>query len=631
MRRRTRAAIALAGAAILALLTIAVWLLWPTEPENPGKSQENRGAACTFQAGQAWAYQASSSSFLKADLGAVIGGAAALQGQQVREVPVRLRWRLDVQVVSAGEDEALLQANWSDVRAVGDGGAVASGDDLDKPVWFRVAEDCHVTAVSRHREASDAAARTQQAALFALSFRLPLPGADGGNDRMQTGLGTCTLRHTAREGVAGVEVVQQLLGCERVRGAPKMQAAPAIGRAVFGLDAEPWLAALDGQSQVVLRREDRIAAQLRSEVQVRRAEPASTRPPLADEDAFEWKLVAAVPSEAQVAARQWPGLESMPVADMIVEVQRLWGPAIGGTMEARAFVRAWLQANPEKAALLLAALRDQQVDERVKAALYHVVGRFGGPAARKALANVLGSGDYSEGDRSRAALAMAALPDADAATVAALVEAGKRQGKFAGAASGVGHSATLALGMLGHEQREKNPALAKMVRDHLRAANDTTDGGRAAEVLSAIGNTGDPELLDVLQARLGDSSEDLRAKAAAALRLVDPAESAGLVAAQLAAERDDRVLGRLAEAAAMAMLVHRKGPTDAVISASDAAMKRAQAATTRRALVQLLGAAGDHAGAKAALRAAFLRGGDADTMRLIGMHMTADELMPPKK
>ena len=615
---------------VLGCVALLMWLFFAGSLAPSVVSESAGAGACTFEVGQRWAYTAESTSHLRADLGAMLGGTARLSNQEVMEVPVTLKWRLTLVALQVAEEDTLVAAHWSDVAAVGDNGAMASGDDLKYPALLRIRRDCTVGAVSRHKAATDAAARTQQSALLSLSFRVPLPGAAAGAETLQTGIGTCKAWHSARLVEGRVQVNQRIDACTAVRGAPEMRADPAMGEALFKLDDGPWFAALDGRSRIVIKRGSDVAAQMRSSLKVRRAQAVQDTSPVAPAD-FSWRLVAAVPSEGQVAARNWPGLGGLPAGDALAEVERLWRHGKDGTMAARGFARAWLQANPDGAGKLLAAIHEAPVEEVIRAALYHVVGRFGGPATRAALVKALRDDNYSDGDRSRAALAMAALPKPDKQVVDTLLDASKRSGALAAKGTTVGHSATLALGMLNHEQRAKQPTLVAEVNAHLRAASALTDDGMAAEALSAIGNSGDPALLDAVQALLDSGSEDVRAKAAYATRLMDPDLTAELMAAKLTGEANERVIARLAEAGALAAMVHQKKLKQKVITAADSALQQAKAETTKRALVQLLGAAGDDAAAKAALKALFDRGAKPATLRLIGMHLTADELMPNPK
>lgn len=613
-------------AALVLLVAASAALMWrvavPSDDSADGMDR------CVFEVGQRWAYRAESKSTLRADLGAMLGGAAAIQNDDKRSVTAQLRWRLDLQVQAAEGDHALVSAHWSEAEAVGDHGAVASGDDLALPLLFELQTSCRVGAISHHPQASISAARTQQASILALSFRVPTPGDDAAIDEVQTSVGTCEVKVWAEDEGGKLSVRQQVVGCSSVRGAPKLKADVAEGKARFGLDDGPWLASLGGSQHTRLMRGEHVAAEVQSEIKVERIaakdEPFAT---LGRAD-MRWKTVSATPSEAQVAARRWPGLEGLSAVDALAEVMRLWRRGKDGTMGAREFARAWLQANPDGAAGLFAAMRDAGTEQDVRAAMFHVVGRFGGPAADKALRGVLQDSQWESGDRGRAALAIAALPKPSQAAVDALLQASSRAGGFADQPRDVGHSSTLALGVLTHEQRATNDALVEPIRAHLRSRSTLKDEGLAAEAFSAIGNSGDPALLGAIEVGLG-RSEDIRAKAAAAIRLMDPAQTAELVAARLADEHYERVVQRLAEAAAMASLVHERPPPPTVITAATKALHNAKADTARRALISLLGAAKTDA-AKAALKAAFERGGSAATLRLIGTYVTADELMPPK-
>ena len=162
----------------MALIGVVGWWLWPSAPGEAAAEAASPARACTFTAGQRLAYDVRSTSHLSVDFGAMIGGLAAA-AEQRRDVPVTMRWRLELEVLQADERQALVAARWTRVRAVGAGGVTIRGDELAHPALFRLTHDCRVSAFARHPASSAAAARTQQAALLRLSLQPASWGAGG--------------------------------------------------------------------------------------------------------------------------------------------------------------------------------------------------------------------------------------------------------------------------------------------------------------------------------------------------------------------------------------------------------------------------------------------------------------------
>ena len=424
-------------------------------------------------------------------------------------------------------------------------------------------------------------------------------------------------------------VYKRIVRCGEVRGAPDVTADVQLATTRFLVDRGPWLATAKGEHRIKLSRKGRHTATLAGELTARRVATNGGALPTYDENAFIWGLVAAMTTDGEVGSRRWPGMTGLPVGDALDELTRLWGNGQGSGDDARGFVRAWLRANPDGAAKLIRLLADSNAPEHLRAAIYHAIGRVGGPGARRALTDALHDPTLSDGDRSRAALAIAALPRPGEQQVQALINAARRKdGWLSKDGDDVGHSAMLALGMVGHEQRDEQPELVAKVHDELRSHLKDANIGRVAEALSAMGNTGDERLLPDLVGQSQADDVDVRAKAGAALRLMSPDKTAAAAAKWLAEEQNGRVVERIAGAIAVASMAHSTEPPPLLVStAADVLVKTADD-RARRALIRLLGAAPSDAAAKKALIQAFHKGWSAQTKQLIGMYVTADELMP---
>ena len=126
-----------------------------------------------------------------------------------------------------------------------------------------------------------------------------------------------------------------------------------------------------------------------------------------------------------------------------------------------------------------------------------------------------------------------------------------------------------------------------------------------AAALDGIGNSGDPSALDAIAPYVDSASEITRAAAVTALRQMDDARAAALLARRFAVEPDAPVRTSIVQA--LAGDVTRPPPPHAVDLAIRALPQEADRAV-RAALIVLLGeAAATHPGARAALAAQYPR------------------------
>ncbi len=632
----------LVGALVLLGFVAGFWLHSSSGDDATGDSDEQNSpkpspaGACRLKKGHNWAYDVRSDTKMAIDLGALaraggVGGAAQRNVSNPREVPTTLTWRLDLQAVDVTKDQALVAVAWSDVKAVSQGARTVGETALSNPALVRLGSNCQVRGVGTNPDTAKPAARVQQAALLSLSFRLPTPGQPAPDVIEQVAIGACTVRDTAStnntEDASAIVVTRRILACDDVRGAAGMRADGIDARTTFTFDDQPWFSRADGRSSFTLKQATTTVATLASQLHVKRADGPAKPVQAGDLDGYSWTLEAAVATPSQPARKkQWPGLGGMAADVALAEFRRLFVSGNDTGIGARRFVRAWLAANPTGAANLLAALNHPDVTDRHRAAVFHSMGRFGGSGARKALVDVLANRDATEGDRARAALALAALPRPDDEVVDALLHAARRDDGWRSENDDAGHSAALAMGMLAKGQRGKNEAVVKRVHDELRKGLSGDDPQRLAESLSAVANSGDERLLEAAMKLNAHKVDEVRARAANTVRLMKPAETEKAVAAWLLREKSPVVLRQLAMAATEAATIHHTSPSSAIIDAAGKGLDRIYDAMARRALIRLLGAHKSDPKAQALLKKAFRRGWDPATKALIGTYLSAAQL-----
>ena len=192
--------------------------------------------------------------------------------------------------------------------------------------------------------------------------------------------------------------------------------------------------------------------------------------------------------------------------------------------------------------------------------LIGAMGEAGTPAAQRALGELLATPTLGEEPRTHVAVALGltAAPTRD--TLRALDDAASGTGDLAS-------TATLAQGNASLRMHDDDPQAAAAQVDALlaRLARASDDEERAL-VLRALGNTGDPRILDALTQALATGSITVRIAATEALRLVPGsaadqlllarcADASGLVRAAAVFAITDRDLGPFA--AALARMARR--------------------------------------------------------------------------
>ncbi len=273
---------------------------------------------------------------------------------------------------------------------------------------------------------------------------------------------------------------------------------------------------------------------------------------------------------------------------------------------------AWLQANPTKAKLLLAALRAERIPEKARPALFLALEISGHDESRAVLSSVLDDRAFSPLDRARAASALSDIGEPTQASAEQLRARSSDDGM-------VGNVSLLGLGNLG--SRAKDSELRDYVRGELSAELDSAAQGHKSVVLDAIGNSGDSTFAGRVSEELSSDDPVTRRHAAKALGRMDPAVSAPSLLAQLDEERDPDTRAAIVNALKSAK------PTPASIAKLSAQLEASQSIKERRALIEWLGAAARTLPAAGeALAAHFRVETDARLKQLIGTYLPASAL-----
>jgi HEAT repeat protein len=146
--------------------------------------------------------------------------------------------------------------------------------------------------------------------------------------------------------------------------------------------------------------------------------------------------------------------------------------------------------------------------------LIGALGEAGTPVAQKALGELLETPALHEEQRTQAAASMGLVQTPTPETVRALAAAAQGTGDVAS-------TATLAQGNASLRMHDQDPAAAAAQVDALLARyRRAVDDQERALVLRALGNTGDPRILEVVVLGLASPTLDVQISATEALRLV---------------------------------------------------------------------------------------------------------------
>ncbi|MCA9718965.1 MAG: HEAT repeat domain-containing protein, partial [Myxococcales bacterium] len=360
-------------------------------------------------------------------------------------------------------------------------------------------------------------------------------------------------------------------------------AAVGLGIAVIGSEATAtfdrehrWLRASSGLERVQILVQGEVEADLLQRFRLVRddARYVAMRPvDPADADfrgAFDLEIERDQVADAEAAQRS--------LDEALAAFLGRFGPGSDDPSYAAAReLAAWLRGHPDGPARLAAALRDGDIDDAARPALFLGLELSGTEEARAALSELLVDARLDAVDRARAASALSDL-GAPTRDTAALLLAQAQTGDAMVASVSV-----LGLGKMA--KRSEDDGLRAYVRDaldeELAAAGDD---GRTRLVLDAMGNTGDAAFADELTAHLEAESPTTRQHAAEALGRLDPGASGPRLLERLGEESDPAVRATLVSA------YHGPATEDTIALMSDQ-LATSSSTSERAALIAWLGTA----------------------------------------
>lgn len=487
------------------------------------------------------------------------------------------------------------------------------------PFAVRMARDCTLAGVGFTASADLAGAQTVRGLLQPFEVSMPTGEAPPRwITQQRDGASDVSVRYTRVEG-----------GYERQRlrylatGARSMSPEIVSSTARFAMaDDGRWLARLDGVEETRLRvGEGRPAALLRVSIELRAvsAEWPGDAPLAASLDAMDF-TAHPPPEEPSVDATD-PAL-TLALEPAVAHLGELFDRRRNGAAEeAVNYLVAYLRAHPERASELLQWIRRRTYPERLGALTFFAMSRVNDPRVVEALTRAAEDDGFAEGERVRAAVALADNAGATVDSVDRLSRVAQRSRTNADDEL-VSDGALNAIGAI---RSHSEGAVAEAATRELRGALDHARTPDAqSDALDAIGNSRDTSFLPAARDALGSESPRVRESAAGALAGMNDASSEEALRERLRVETDPAV--SVAIIRAILTRTERR-PGAATVTVAAARLPRETSVDVRLALIELLGVASVWSGdARVALVQWFPHETDARVQVAIGRYLPAESL-----
>ncbi len=209
-------------------------------------------------------------------------------------------------------------------------------------------------------------------------------------------------------------------------------------------------------------------------------------------------------------------------------------------------LRDLLRVDASLPALILDALRTQELGDRTRADLYLALELAGTDSAQTALARVINDSSWSLKDGMRAIVAMSGIRQPSGETLSTLW--GATRNYAGGERQRMASSAAFALGSIGGTLRKaEDPAYESLRADLLSNAQGARDTAARSDFITALGNTRDPTLAPDVSAFLYDPAPSVRRATALSLGTLGADPIAGELVTRFREDDNGYVRGAIAE------------------------------------------------------------------------------------
>lgn len=639
---------ALAGLASLGAAAVAVTPS-DTDPSvasvTDDRARPRRGRAygsgttvdnpCAFAVGSTMAYDVKTATRNVIDMGGLmdqvqLDESAPMQAEATAiDQAASRQWHVDLTAVAQGEDgSTVLAAHIAAESTEIDGvGPHAPAESLGDGFLLRLDPHCSIREFGWRTEGDLDTAREQQALMAGLAYLAPKRAEDGYGGLLFDALG----RYFAQYDVQGDgTLVGRAVEYRKPFGQAMRGMAPTFDVVKSTVTVVPadgqWFASLNHEREVALSMMDQTLGTLRSSVNAVAGEPRSDVPALNPHaEGWTWGLLLGRPGpvKSRVEAKR-AELVGVSIGEAVTRYQAIveqHGYAIDAVPE----LVAWLQANPEGAADVLAQLRAGAFDGRNGGApgVFLALGTAGTDEATSALLDILETAGDLPGHKISAAQALVNVQSPTSAMIDAVVA-----GVDNADDSVTRGSLAMSLGSFAHHNADRAPELAERARGQISDwLADPADDADLAGSLLAAGNAGHDGLAAAIEPYFEHDDPEIRQRAAHAMRHMSPEEAFPRLSDTMV---DDDPAVR-ASAAETALSVSRSRGAQLPEQLVDTAIEQLDLSEPSRGQKALLGLLGEaaksgNAGADAVLAqhmADELETGitDLDKLQTLGQHM----------
>ncbi len=209
-------------------------------------------------------------------------------------------------------------------------------------------------------------------------------------------------------------------------------------------------------------------------------------------------------------------------------------------------LRDLLRVDASLPALILYALKTQELGDRTRADLYLALELAGTESAQTALAQVINDSSWSLKDGMRAIVALGGARQPTAESISALWSA--TQNYAGGERQRMASSAAFALGSIGSTLRKaEDPGYDSLRSDLLSNAHGSDNTATRSDYITALGNTQDPTIARDVVGWLNDSEPVIRRAAALSLGSLGTDQVASQLVTRFREEDNVYVRGAIAE------------------------------------------------------------------------------------
>jgi hypothetical protein len=239
---------------------------------------------------------------------------------------------------------------------------------------------------------------------------------------------------------------------------------------------------------------------------------------------------------------------------------------------------------PALADLVPEMIDESRLKDHTAATLLHVLELAGTPESQEALTCVLNDGRRSRVSRLRAIVALGGVVHPTKETMAQLWTCFADRSHELGV--DLSNTAVLALGCMSRSLRDVDPERYEQSKSRLlEALRGGFDSRQVSMVLKALGNSGDPSLVDSISPYLDASVSSVRSAAAQSLGGMDRPDTRTLLTRHLARETNGWARAAIAES-----LVRLAAPPPATLELANEMVRSEKDTVARLALVKLLAA-----------------------------------------